>query len=140
MLLLCLFLCLLKSQVSLIGTSLPSCHPSVLKRVCSPPLVAWKCIESSDQDFFGYRDKRQKDLSLLEVLKVFVILLVPISKDLFILTFMLVYYNFIRPRHSSRPDLVCRFWKLFLQEAFERGLYRFLLICKKRSKGAWAFD
>lgn len=77
----------------MIGTSLPWCHPSVLKRVCSPPLVAWKCIESSDQDFFGYRDERQKDLSLLEVLKVFVILLVPISKDLFILTFMLVYYK-----------------------------------------------
>lgn len=32
-------------------------------------------------------------MSLLEVLKVFVILLVPISKDLFILTFMLVYYK-----------------------------------------------
>jgi hypothetical protein len=89
-LLLCLFVCLLKSQVSLIGSSLPWCHPSVLKRVCSPPPVAWKCIESSYQDFFVYRDKRQKDLSLLEVLKVFVILLIPISKDVFILTFMLV--------------------------------------------------
>jgi hypothetical protein len=73
------------------------CFPSIVRKFWSPPLVAWKYVKTSGQEFFSYRemgrsvhaDKVQKKCSLVAIVTVSQCLLIALMVMLFlqILTF-----------------------------------------------------
>jgi hypothetical protein len=102
------------------------CFPSIVRKFWSPPLVAWKYVKTSGQEFFSYRemgrsvhaDKVPKKCSLVAIVTVSQCLLIALMVMLFlqILTFSqgLVWLNaFLEAQSSAEVHcLTCLLKKL----------------------------